>query len=224
MLSLLLLSMLRRMLELLLRRLARRASSGSCGLRPLTLANRFRISVRLITPLSLPDRLAPGIADAEMAGAAAPESGDCDAIGVGIAAGSGVTGDEGTNTAGAMAGVGGPDDAGEGASTTHIRWERVATSLATVCARVEYGLTWKTGNESWPSLTPRSLRITLMKWIHDERSKGRDVDLVSNWPILAQGHIGRNEIDLLERQYVKCSQSHCSDCPRLVEMIHPRCA
>jgi hypothetical protein len=34
-------------------------------------------------------------------------------------------------------GVGGPDDAGEGASTIHIRCERVATSLATVCARVE---------------------------------------------------------------------------------------
>lgn len=33
--------------------------------------------------------------------------------------------------------------AGEGgaASTTHIRWDLVATSLATVCASVEYGLT-----------------------------------------------------------------------------------
>jgi hypothetical protein len=35
------------------------------------------------------------------------------------------------------AGVGGPEDEGEGESTTHMRWERVATSLATVCASVE---------------------------------------------------------------------------------------
>lgn len=33
---------------------------------------------------------------------------------------------------------------GDAASTTHIRWDRVATSLATVCARVEKGVTWKT--------------------------------------------------------------------------------
>lgn len=63
--------LLRILLELLLR-LARLASSGSCGCKPLALANRFRISVRLMTPLSLPDRLAPGIAEAEMAGATAP--------------------------------------------------------------------------------------------------------------------------------------------------------
>lgn len=94
--------------------------------------------MRLITPLSLPERLAPGIAEAEIAGAAAPESGAADATCVGpLAAGSGVMGDGGTSTAGVMAGVGGPDDAGEGASTTHMRWERVATSLATVWARVE---------------------------------------------------------------------------------------
>lgn len=75
MLSLRELSMLFLMLlELDLRR-ACRASSGSWGLRPLALANRLRMSVRLMTPLSLPERLAPGIAeiaDAEMAGATAP--------------------------------------------------------------------------------------------------------------------------------------------------------
>jgi hypothetical protein len=61
--------------------------------------------------------------------------------------------------AGVMDGVGGPEEAGEGVSTTHILLrissprtilktnlcDRVATSLATVCARVEYGLTLKTG-------------------------------------------------------------------------------
>jgi hypothetical protein len=58
-------------------------------------------------------------------------------------------------TAGVMDGVGGPDEAGEGVSTTHILLllanichlartnlcDRVATSLATVCARLLYGLT-----------------------------------------------------------------------------------
>jgi len=34
------------------------------------------------------------------------------------------------------AGVDGPEEDGEGESTTHIRWDRVATSLATVWARV----------------------------------------------------------------------------------------
>lgn len=165
MLSLLLLSTLRLILELELRLLARRASSGSWGFKPLALANRFKISVRLITPLSRPDILAPGIADAEMAGAAVPARcvGDVDATGAGPADGRGMIGDGGTSTAGVAAGVGGPDDAGDGVSTTHMRWERVATSLATVWARVEKGFTWNTGNESLPSLTPRSERMTLMK-------------------------------------------------------------
>jgi hypothetical protein len=71
-LSLLELSILVRMLlELLLLR-ARLASSGSWGCSPLTRANKFKISVRLMTLLSLPDRLAPVIADAEMAGAVTP--------------------------------------------------------------------------------------------------------------------------------------------------------
>lgn len=38
---------------------------------------------------------------------------------------------------GVASGVAGAEVDGEAASTTHIRWERVATSLATVCASVE---------------------------------------------------------------------------------------
>lgn len=38
-------------------------------------------------------------------------------------------------------GVAGFEGDGDADSTTHIRWERVATSRATVCANVEYGLT-----------------------------------------------------------------------------------
>jgi hypothetical protein len=170
-LSLLELSMLCLMLLELDLRLARRASSGSWGFSPLALANRLRISVRLMTPLSLPERLAPGIvdiADAEIAGATVPVLarwvGAVELTGMGPAIpGSGVIGEGGTTTAGVIAGVDGPDDAGEGASTTHMRCERVATSLATVCARVLNGLTWNTGKESLPSLTPRSDRMTDMK-------------------------------------------------------------
>ena len=183
MLSLRLLSMLRRMLELLERLLAMRTSSGSWGLRPLARANRFRMSVKLMTPERRPERLAPGMAEADIAGAGAPERWDgvWDATGVGPAEGRGVTGLGGTRMAGVRAGVGGPDEAGEGESTTHMRWDRVATSLATVWARVEYGFTWNTGNESLPSFTPRSERMTDMKWMQEERRRGREVDLVRSW-------------------------------------------
>lgn len=181
MLSLRELSKLRLMLLLLDLLLACRASSGSCGCRPLTLANRFSTSVKLTTPLNLPDKLAPEIADAEMAGAAVLWC----CAGVVVVAdmmaaedGRGVMGDGGTRIAGVAAGVGGPEEAGEGVSTTHMRWERVATSLATVWARVENGLMWKTGKESLPSFTPRSERITDMKWMQEERRRGRDVDFV----------------------------------------------
>lgn len=97
------------------------------------------MSVRLTTPLRWPERLAPGMADADMAGAAAPERrGDgADAeTGAGAAEGRGAMGEGSGITEGFIDGVGGPDDAGDGASTIHILWERVATSLATVCARV----------------------------------------------------------------------------------------
>ncbi len=51
-------------LTLLLRRLCLLLSSGSCGCSPLALANRFRISVKLTTPDSLPLMWAPGRAAA----------------------------------------------------------------------------------------------------------------------------------------------------------------
>ena len=95
-----------------------------------------------MTPLSLPDRLAPGIDDAEMAGATAPVLARCvgavelTAVGPDTTAGKGVIGEGGTRTDGVTAGVEAPDEAGEGVSTTHMRWERVATSLATVWASV----------------------------------------------------------------------------------------
>lgn len=126
------LSMLLRMLLELLRLRARLASSGSWGCKPLTLAKRLRMSVRLITPLSLPDRLAPGIADAEIAGATAPAPAKWAGATELTDVGSGVMGDGGTRDAGWSAGVDGPEDEGDGLSTTHIRCERVATSFATV--------------------------------------------------------------------------------------------
>jgi hypothetical protein len=71
-----------------------------------------------------------------MAGATVPEPLRCvgagEATGRGPDVGSVVTGDGGTKTVDVAAGVGGPDDAGEGLSTIHMRWERVATSFATV--------------------------------------------------------------------------------------------
>ena len=43
---------------------------------------------------------------------------------------------------------------------------------------MEKGFTWKTGKLSWPSSTPRSERMTEMKWMHEERRRGSEVDLV----------------------------------------------
>lgn len=57
-------------------------------------------------------------------------------------------------------------------------WDLVATNLAVVCASVENGFTWKTGYESFPSVTPRSERMTEMKWIQEERRSGRAVFFV----------------------------------------------
>jgi hypothetical protein len=58
------------------------------------------------------------------------------------------------------------------------RCERVATSLATVWARVDMVFMWKTGKESLPSFMPRSERMTEMKWMQDELRRGREVDFV----------------------------------------------
>jgi len=77
-------------------------------------------------------------------------------------------------------GVGGPDELGDTGSVSHIRCDFVATSLATVCARVESGVTWKTGKESFPSIMPRVDRMTVIKWMQVLRSRGREEDLVSN--------------------------------------------
>jgi hypothetical protein len=79
-------------------------------------------------------------------------------------------------------GVGGPDEDGDNGSVTQslvslvsrsitslsyltYRCDLVATSLATVCASVEVGFTWKTGNESLPSINPRVDKITEMKCV-----------------------------------------------------------
>lgn len=167
------LSMLLLKLALLLRRRCLLVSFGSCGLNPLARANRLRISVRLTTPVKRPDMvgteaavkvLLPGLLGVNGAAAA------CGLVPLTFVNGFG----GGTRVAGVKAGVGGPEDDGEGSSTIHMRCERVATSLATVWARVESGLTWKTGYESAPSFMPRSERITLMKWMQEERRSGRE--------------------------------------------------
>jgi hypothetical protein len=87
----------------------------------------------------------------------------------------------GTRVAGWIDGVGGPEEDGDTGSVTHIRWLLVAISLATVCARVFIGVTWKTGNESLPSFMPRVERMTLMKWMQVLRRRGSDDDLVRSF-------------------------------------------
>jgi hypothetical protein len=151
------------------------------------------------------------MADAEIAGATAPVAarwvGAVEFTGVGPAIpGRGVIGDGGTATEGVAlsAGVEGPEEAGDGASTTHMRCERVATSFATVCARVLKGFTWNTGKLSCPSFTPRSERMTDMKWMQDERRSGRDVDFVRSckgWSVRAF-----QQSRQLERQRERCCQ------------------
>lgn len=85
------------------------------------------MSVRLMTPLILPDKCAPAIADADIEGATAPGPARCVGAGVltgvgpVIIEGMGEIGDGGTITDGTSAGVDGPEDDGDGASTTHIR-------------------------------------------------------------------------------------------------------
>lgn len=111
--------------ELELRRRRDRLSLGLKGLRPDWRAKRLRISVNEMTPVNRPEIRAPGRADAETAGKIAPSAGD-----TGPEPGSGDRG--GCVIAGIASGVAGADGDGEAASTTHILWERVATSLATV--------------------------------------------------------------------------------------------
>lgn len=50
-------------------------------------------------------------------------------------------GGEKAGCAGVAAGVGGPEEAGDGGVVIHILWDFVATSFATACARVDCGVT-----------------------------------------------------------------------------------
>lgn len=131
------------LLELLL--LCSLCSFGLSGLRPDWRANRFKISVREITPVRRPEIRAPGNAAAETAGNEEERFGD---PGVDTAGDERIALDieEEVDIEGVTRGVAERD--GEAASTIHILCERVATSLATVCARVEKGFTWKTGRVS----------------------------------------------------------------------------
>jgi hypothetical protein len=89
--------------------------------------------------------------------------------------------DVGTRLAECNEGVGGPELDGDTGSVIHILCDLVATSLATVCARVERGVTWNTGNESFPSYMPRVERMTEMKWIHVFRRRGKEEDFVRSF-------------------------------------------
>lgn len=95
------------------------------------------MSVSEMTPVSRPDIRAPGKAAADTAGKVFESEGD---------AGVDEAGDEwkAWEIDGVANGVAGADGDGEADSTTHIRCDLVATSLATVWASVEYGLTWNT--------------------------------------------------------------------------------
>jgi len=145
---------------LLLRRRRARCSPGSAGWRPEDLANRLRISVSDTTPVRRPDRCAPGRAAAGTAALAGMGKGDCGPDPVLDAGISTVVSPDvvavrcselpdelglltvgGDTWVGVSSGVAGADGEGEADSTIHMRWECVATSLATVWARVEYGLT-----------------------------------------------------------------------------------
>lgn len=84
-----------------------------------------------MTPVSLPDREAPGSADAGTA-----------AVGTGEGGAAFWDDDEVVPCpCGPIKGVAGAEGEGDADSTTHIRCDLVATSFATVWAKVEYGLT-----------------------------------------------------------------------------------
>lgn len=105
-----------------LRRRRALCSHGSEGCSPVDFANALRISVSETTPISLPDSSAPAIAAAgtEATGAAG-----------GIAPGATSLAVELCDDTVGIAGVGRGDGGGP-ESTTHIRCDLVATSLATV--------------------------------------------------------------------------------------------
>ena len=83
-------------------------------MRPLARAKRFKTSVSDTTPDKRPDILAPGSEEADTDGEAEAEIND------GVACGVEATCSGLCKTADGTDGVGGPDDDGEGESTTHI--------------------------------------------------------------------------------------------------------
>lgn len=114
-------------IELLeLRRLRSRWSLGLSGFNPDWRPKRFRISVRETTPVSRPEILAPGKAAAETAGNSPASDGEAGVDELGEC-----------RVAWLMEGVVPGDGEGEDDSTTHIRWDLVASNLAIVCPSVE---------------------------------------------------------------------------------------
>lgn len=122
------------LLELRLR--LARCSLGSEGCKPVDFANMLRTSVNEITPVSLPERRAPAMADAGTAAVGTGEAGTA-AVGTGDGGAAEGGGPAVVKDWGPIKGVAGAEGDGDADSTTHIRCDRVATSLATVWARVE---------------------------------------------------------------------------------------
>lgn len=147
-----------------LRLLLARCASGSAGCRPEDLAKRFRMSVRDTTPVKRPDTWAPGIAAAGgdeklwlvargECGADSPPEVGTSTVGVEqglmpvpcpvevVVAEAKPALELEFGRLGVRSGVEGPLGDGDADSTTHMRWLCVATSFATVWARVETGVT-----------------------------------------------------------------------------------
>lgn len=112
-----------------LRRRRARCSPGSEGFSPVDRANMLSTSVREMTPLSLPERRAPAMAEAGTAEVGTGDDGAPDGAGGG--------GTELVKPWGPIKGVAGAEGEGDADSTTHTRCDRVATSLPTVWARLE---------------------------------------------------------------------------------------
>jgi hypothetical protein len=87
----------------------------------------------------------------------------------------------GTSVAVWSEGVGGPEEEGDSGSVTQSRWLLVATSLATMCARVFIGVTWNTGKESLPSIMPRFERMYETKCMQVFLRRGSEEDLVRSF-------------------------------------------
>lgn len=113
------------LLELFLR--LARWTPGSDGFSPVDLANVFSTSVNETTPLSFPDIRAPIRAEAGTEAAICGDGGAAGAPCVKLAG----------PVNGVVMGVSGAVGDGDDDSTTHMRCDRVATSFATVWARVE---------------------------------------------------------------------------------------